>query len=59
MIVQFEDRLGRMSSTAWAQEEAQGFLRDLDLVVIEIVNGTLGQRFCVELLQDLFEALET
>lgn len=57
MIIRFEDTLGRESTMGWAREEARDLPRDLDPVVMEIPDGTPGQRFRVKLMREMLAAL--
>ena len=57
MIIRFEKKLGKQSSTGWVRDEARDLPRDLDPVVAEVPDGTPGQHFRAELMRDLFAAL--
>ena len=57
MVFQFEEMLGIESSVGWAQREAHDIPKERDPVVVQIPDGTPGQHFHVELMQELFTAL--
>ena len=57
MVVRFEEMLGIESSVGWAQREACDIPKEQDPVVVQVPDGTPGQHFHVELMQELFAAL--
>ena len=58
MIIQFEEKLGKETSTNWAWKEAQEVDQVNDPpVVVEIPTVTAGQHFHMNLMRDLFVEL--
>ena len=58
MIIRFEEKLGKETSTNWARKEAQEVDQVNDPpVVVEIPAATAGQHFHMNLMRDLFAEL--
>ena len=53
MIVRFEERQGRESTIRWAMQEGEGLAEDGDDVVVREGEGTEGQQFRENLIDQL------
>ena len=58
MIVHFETMLGFKTSMYWAWEQMTDAENGPDHPAVVVSDGTLGQRFHVDLMQELFTALD-
>ena len=58
MIIWIEERLGRLSTMPWAQQEIRDMGREHENVVVQVPVGSPGQLFQVGLMNELFMALD-
>ena len=58
MIIQIEERLGRLSTMPWAQQEIQDMGREHENVAVQVPVGSPGQLFQTGLMNKLFTVLD-